>query len=81
MPNRFRINGAVIGAYLTVSVLHGLWDGLPPVIQLLTGNGLDVFIGQGAVGIVGLIILSNRWREAVRRELGSPSGRLVRELT
>ena len=26
---RFRLDRAVIGAYLTVVVLHGLWDGLP----------------------------------------------------
>jgi hypothetical protein len=70
MPNRFRINGAVIGAYLTVAVLHGLWDGLPQVIDAVTGSGLDVFISQGLVGLAGLIILWFRWREAVRRELG-----------
>src|SRR4051794_20974169 len=28
-PNRFRVNRAVIGAYLTVVVLHGLWDAVP----------------------------------------------------
>ena len=73
-PNRFRINQAVIGAYLTVVVLHGLWDGLPQIIGGVTGSGLDVFIGQGVVGIAGLVILSVRWREAVRRELSSRSG-------
>jgi RsiW-degrading membrane proteinase PrsW (M82 family) len=67
LPDRFRINGAVIGAYLTVVVLHGLWDGLPPVVALLTGSGLDVLISQGVVGVAGLIILWMRWREAVRR--------------
>jgi RsiW-degrading membrane proteinase PrsW (M82 family) len=68
-PNSFRINGAVIGAYLSVVVLHGLWDGLPPLIAALTGSGLDVLIGQGAVGLAGLIILWFRYREAVRRQL------------
>jgi RsiW-degrading membrane proteinase PrsW (M82 family) len=74
-PNRFRINGAVIGAYLTVAVLHGLWDGLPPVVAAVTGAGLDVFLAQGGIGVAGLAILWFRWREAVRRELGpvSPS--------
>jgi RsiW-degrading membrane proteinase PrsW (M82 family) len=67
MPSRFRINGAVIGAYVTVVVLHGLWDGLPPLIAALTGSGIDVIIGQGAVGVAGLIILWFRFREAVRR--------------
>ncbi|MBV8720487.1 MAG: PrsW family intramembrane metalloprotease [Chloroflexi bacterium] len=67
MPNKFRINGAVIGAYLTVVVLHGLWDGLPPLIDALTGSGTDVLVGQGAVGLAGLIILWFRFREALRR--------------
>ena len=64
-PDHFRINGAVIGAYLTVSVLHGLWDGLPPLVGLVTRSGLDVALSQGVVGVAGLIILWLRWREAV----------------
>jgi RsiW-degrading membrane proteinase PrsW (M82 family) len=66
-PDRFRINRAVIGAYLTVAVLHGLWDGLPSVVAVLTGSGGDVLLGQGLIGLVGLVILWNRWREAMRR--------------
>ncbi len=69
-PNRFRINRAVLGAYLTVVVLHGLWDGLPGLVGQITGSGLDVLISQGAVGVAGLIILRNRYVEAVRREVG-----------
>src|SRR5579864_3470529 len=68
-PNRFRITGAVIGAYVTVVVLHGLWDGLPGLVGLITGSGLDVLISQGAVGLAGLIILRNRYLEALRREV------------
>jgi RsiW-degrading membrane proteinase PrsW (M82 family) len=66
-PNTFRINGAVIGAYITVVVLHGLWDGLPDVISALTGSGVDVLVGQGLVALAGLIILWFRYREALRR--------------
>jgi RsiW-degrading membrane proteinase PrsW (M82 family) len=62
----FRINRKVIGAYLTVVVLHGLWDGLPGVIGYLTGSGLDVLISQTIIGLIGLIILWRQWREAVR---------------
>jgi hypothetical protein len=72
-PNRFRITRAVIFTYVTVAVLHGLWDGLPPLVGALTGSGLDVIISQGAVGLAGLIILWTRWREAVHRELGPAS--------
>jgi RsiW-degrading membrane proteinase PrsW (M82 family) len=77
-PNRFRIDGPVIVAYLTVAALHGLWDGLPQVVTRLTGAGLDVLLVQGVVGAVGLVILWFRWREAVRRELGPVSGEPAR---
>ena len=32
---RFRINGKVMGSYLTVAILHGLWDGLPGVVSAI----------------------------------------------
>jgi len=62
----FRINRKVIGAYLTVVILHGLWDGLPILIGNLVSSGVDVFIGQSVVAIIGLFILWRRWREARR---------------
>jgi RsiW-degrading membrane proteinase PrsW (M82 family) len=62
----FRINGKVIGAYLTVAVLHGLWDGLPVVVSAIFSPGLDVFIGQAVIGGIGLFILWRRWSEARR---------------
>lgn len=62
----FRINYKVIGAYLVVSGLHALWDGLPAVITDYPGSGLDVIIGQVVVGAAGLFILWLRWREANR---------------
>jgi len=66
--NRFRINLPVIGAYVTVVILHGLWDGLPALIGELTGSALDIVIGQGLVGLAGLVILWARYREALRRD-------------
>src|SRR5260221_8147582 len=33
-PHRFRITGAVILTYLFVSLLHGLWDGLPVTLYI-----------------------------------------------
>jgi RsiW-degrading membrane proteinase PrsW (M82 family) len=65
----FRINFKVIGAYLLVSVLHGLWDLLPAVISSIVGSGPDVFIGQALVGGTGLFILWLRWREARRLQM------------
>jgi protease PrsW len=67
----FRFNLKVIGAYLTVSILHGLWDGLPGEVTLLFGPGLDVFIAQALVGIIGFFILWRRWQEAKRLQLES----------
>lgn len=67
----FRLNPKVIGAYLTVSILHGLWDGLPGTITVLFGPGLDVFAGQVLVGIVGFFILWRRWQEAKRLQMES----------
>ncbi len=66
---RFRINRKVIGAYLTVSILHGLWDGLPAVVAVLLSPGLDVFIAQAFVAGTGLFILWRRWREARRQQV------------
>jgi len=62
----FRINFKVIGAYLLVSILHGLWDLLPAMIGNVIGFGLDVIIGQVLVGGAGLFVLWLRWREARR---------------
>jgi RsiW-degrading membrane proteinase PrsW (M82 family) len=62
----FHLNYKVIVAYLIVSLLHALWDGLPDVIGAITGSGFDVFISQSLIGLTGLVILWRRWREAVR---------------
>lgn len=66
--SRFRINWPVIAAFVTVVVLHGLWDGLPPVVDALTGSAMAVLITQAAIGLTGLALLWYRYREAVRRQ-------------
>jgi RsiW-degrading membrane proteinase PrsW (M82 family) len=73
---RFRIDWQVIGTYLLVVVLHGLWDGLPAVLSALVGPGIDVFIGQLVIGAIGLFILWLRWRDGKRlalQEIGANS--------
>lgn len=62
----FRINLRVIGAYLLVVGLHGLWDGLPIVVTSATGSSLTVAIVEITIGLTGLTILFLMWREAVR---------------
>ncbi len=66
---RFRINRKVIGAFITVVILHALWDGLPGIVGTVTGSFLDVLISQTVIGLVGLLILWRNWREAVRRQV------------
>jgi RsiW-degrading membrane proteinase PrsW (M82 family) len=63
---RFRLNASVRSAFLTVVVLHGLWDGLPGLLSAVVRADLDIFIAQMGVGAVGLFILWRRWHEAVR---------------
>ena len=86
VAGRFRLNRKVIGAYLTVVILHGLWDGLPSLIGAFVSSGPDVFIGQSLVAAVGLFILWRRWREASRLQIAqmlsaipvpAPAGSLV----
>jgi RsiW-degrading membrane proteinase PrsW (M82 family) len=71
----FHINLKVLGAYLTVVVLHGLWDAVPALISAALYTGLDVLIGQSVVGALGLFILWRRWHEARRLQIehGLPS--------
>jgi RsiW-degrading membrane proteinase PrsW (M82 family) len=64
--NEFHINRKVLGAYFTVAILHGLWDGVPGLIAILFSSGLDVLIGQALIGGLGLLILWRRWAEARR---------------
>ena len=63
---RFRIDLQVIGAYLLVSILHAMWDGLPRVIINVFSLGLGVFITDSVIGIIGVTVLWLRWREAIR---------------
>ncbi len=62
----FRINLQVIGAYLLVSILHGMWNGLSLVLTPDIGLGLGVITIWGVIGTIGLFVLWVRWRESVR---------------
>ena len=66
-PKHFHLDFQVIGAYLVVVVLHGLWDGLPALLAAFAAPGVDIIVGQGLIAAIGLFILWRRWREAVRR--------------
>jgi len=60
-PSRFRLNLRVIGAYIVVVVLHGLWDGIPSIIEMFTPSTRAVFVGEGIIGAIGVGILIRLW--------------------
>lgn len=61
---KFFINKQVIKAYITVVALHGLWDGLPFVINYIFPYVYSAIIGQLSLGMVGIYILYKRWQES-----------------
>jgi protease PrsW len=65
---RYRIDRGVIGAFLTVVVLHGLWDGLPGFLTAIAVPFVGILISQAIIGLLGLVILFRRYREALRLE-------------
>jgi hypothetical protein len=46
------------------SFLHGLWDGLPLIINFIFPFAYSVLMGQLILGTVGLFILYRQWRES-----------------
>lgn len=62
----FRCNWKVLGAYATAVLLHCLWDLLPFVMAAFLLPEFDSFLGQAAVGLIGLLLLWRRWREGRR---------------
>ena len=70
--SHFRIDLQVISAYLLVSILHAMWDGLTLIFASVSDPGLGVFVAEGVIGIIGLLVLWVRWREAVRLQAVMP---------
>jgi RsiW-degrading membrane proteinase PrsW (M82 family) len=68
-PHRFRINGWVILAYLFVSVLHALWDGLPQTVFFVIPPGLPIPVIAVILGIIGIIVLVVIYRRAINLQL------------
>jgi RsiW-degrading membrane proteinase PrsW (M82 family) len=70
-PGGYHINWKVIGTYILVVLLHALWDAVPTVIPALVPSGVDVFIGQAAVGAAGLLVLWLLWRQGKRLQIAT----------
>jgi RsiW-degrading membrane proteinase PrsW (M82 family) len=68
-PERFRVNGWVLLAYLFVSVLHGLWDGLPSFVFLVISPGFGIPITFVIISIIGIIVLTIIYQRDKRRRI------------
>src|SRR5947209_14971761 len=68
-PNRFRITPLVILTYLFVSVLHGLWDGLPYTLYVVVPPGIPISVTSLILGIIGIVILSVLYRRAMIQQM------------
>ncbi|WP_094226760.1 PrsW family intramembrane metalloprotease [Methanolobus psychrotolerans] len=68
-PRIFHINHKVIITYLTVAILHGLWNGLPEVLAICPLPVVNVFIGQVSVALIGFFLLWRRYNEAKRLQI------------
>jgi RsiW-degrading membrane proteinase PrsW (M82 family) len=68
-PRKFHINHKVIGAYITVAALHGLWNGLPDVLSFFPDTVFNVFTGQVSVAVVGFYLLWRRYKEAKKLQI------------
>lgn len=72
-PRHFRITGSVILTYLFVSLLHGLWDGVPRVIFVVLPLGLRVSVASLLISVIGVAVLAGLWRQSMRRTLQAPA--------
>jgi len=70
-PHRFRINGAVILTYLFVSLLHGLWDGLPRTIFLVLPPGFAISLPSLVLSLIDIGVLAALYRQAERQHTAS----------
>ncbi len=65
----FHIDRKVIGAYLLVSGLHGLWDAVPTIFALFLVPSWAAISGEVLVGTVSIYLLRLRWLDARRRQV------------
>ena len=67
-PNDFRINGPVVLTYLFVTVLHGLWDGLPHTLYLIVPPGIPISVATLTLSVTGIVALAVLYRQALHQE-------------
>jgi len=62
-PTHFRITVPVILTYLFVSVLHGLWDGLPQTLFLVVPPGIHISVVTLVLSVIGVVVLIVMYRQ------------------
>ena len=70
--DHFRITGLVILTYLFVSVLHGLWDGLPRTIFFTIPPGIHISLVTLALSVIGIVVFVLLYRRARREQTYQP---------
>ncbi len=70
-PRHFRITGLVILTYLFVSILHGLWDGLPLVVSLyfVIPPGIPISVVTLVLSVIGIAVLAVLYRRAMHQRM------------
>jgi protease PrsW len=68
-PHRFRITLPVILTYLFVSVLHGLWDGLPNALYFVLSPGVSLSVTTLGLAVIGIVTLCLLYRRAMQRQM------------
>jgi len=63
---QFRLTLGVVGTYLGVAVLHGLWDGASPLVEDLTDSAQLGGLAQFVVAIVVILVGGLVWRRVAR---------------
>jgi RsiW-degrading membrane proteinase PrsW (M82 family) len=66
-PADFRLDRRVLLTYLFVSLLHGLWDGLPRTLFLVVPPGFDISVVSLSISVVGIVTLGILWRQALHQ--------------
>ena len=56
--------------YLFVSLLHGLWDGLPRTIFLVIPPGIPISVPSLVLSLVDISMLAALYRQAEHKPIG-----------
>ncbi len=68
-PRHYRITGTLILTYLFVSVLHGLWDGLPVTVYVIAPPGIPISVTTLGIGLIGIVTFAILYQRALIREM------------